>query len=185
MKLPKKLNTLLVEDLSARLEKAPDCLLVSCDGLPASQAFALRTKLRAGGSKMRVVKNTLARVAFEKAGLQALTPQLGGASAVIYGEGEALLGIAKVVTEWNKDKAVKPLTVKGGIMNRVTIAAKDVERLAAIPARPVLMAQLAGAIQGPVRSIASGLAGVSRKLAVAVNAVAEQKAKGQQVGAPA
>ena len=74
MKLPKKLNTLMVDDLSARLEKTQYCLLVSCDGLPASQAFALRTKLRAGGGKMRVVKNTLARVAFEKAGLQVLTP---------------------------------------------------------------------------------------------------------------
>ena len=177
MKLPKKLNTLLVDDLSARLDGVQDCLLVGCDGLPASQAFALRTKLRAGGGKMRVVKNSLARVAFEKAGLQTLTPQLGGTSAVLYGEGEAILGISKAVFEWNKDKAVKSLTLKGGVMGRVAIAAKDVERLASIPARPVLMAQLAGAINGPARAIAGGLAGVSRKLAVALNAVAEQKAK--------
>ncbi len=180
MKLPKKLNTLLVDDLGTRLEKVQDCLLVGCDGLPASQAFALRTKLRAGGSRMRVVKNTLARVAFDKAGLKTLIPQLGGASAVLYGNdgaADAILAISKVVTEWNKDKAVKPLTVKGGVMGRVAIAAKDVERLASIPAKPVLMAQLAGAINGPARSIAGGVAGVSRKLAVALNAVAEQKQK--------
>ena len=186
MKLPKKLNTLLVDDLSARLEKAQDCLLVSCDGMNASQAFALRTRLRQSGSRMRVVKNTLARVAFEKAGLQVLTSQLGGTSAVLYGDNgsaEAILGIAKTVSEWNKDKAVKPLAVKGGVMGRLPLAAADVERLAAIPAKPVLMAQLAGAIQAPVTRIAGGVAGVSRKLAVALKAVAEQKAAAQGAAA--
>ena len=183
MKLPKKLNTLLVDDLSARLGKVQDCLLVGCDGMSASQSFALRAKLRQGGGRMRVVKNTLARVAFEKAGLQVLIPQIGGTSAVIYGEGEAILGIAKTVSDWNKDKAVKPLAVKGGVMGRLPLAAADVERLAAIPAKPVLMAQLAGAIQAPVTRIAGGVAGVSRKLAVALKAVAEQKAAAQGAAA--
>ncbi len=177
MKLPKKLNALVVQDLEGRLKGVQDCLVVGYDGMGASQAFELRGRLRQAGCRMRVVKNSLARVAFEKTHLSGLSGHLKGTSAVLYGEGEAILAIAQVVTEWNKDKARKPVIVKAGIMGRSPIAASDVTRLAAIPSRHVLLTRVAREVQGPITSLVCALAGTQRKLVYAVKAVAEKKGK--------
>lgn len=176
MKLPRKLNALVVEDLELRLRGTQDCLLVGTDGMPASQAYALRAALGKARCRMKVVKNSLARVAFGKAGLSGLSEHLKGTSAVLTGEGEAILAMAKVVTEWNADKAKKPVTVKAGLMGRAPIQPQDVARLAAIPSRQVLMGKLAGGIQSPVTRIAGGISGVARKLAATLQAVSERKA---------
>ena len=178
MKLPNKLNQLVVEDLGRRLGGVQDCLLVGYEAMPGKQTMALRDRLRKSKCRMRVVKNSLARVAFEKAGLSALSPHLKGNSALLYGEGEAILSLAQAVAEWNKDKALKPVVVKAGLMGRAPLTVQDVERLASIPSRQVLLTQVARGVNAPLQKLAGALAAVPRKLAYAVKAVADQKAKG-------
>ncbi len=177
MKLPGKLNTLVVVDLEARLKGVQDCILIGHEGMPASQAFEFRGRLRQSKCRMRVVKNAVGRVAFEKVGLASLAPHLKGSSALLYGEGEALLGIAQVVTEWNKDKAKKPVSVKAGLLARALIGPKDVERLAAIPPRQVLLTQMARGVAGPLSRLVGTLSGVHRRLVYGVKAVAEKRSK--------
>ena len=154
------------------------CLLVGYEAMPGKQTSAFRDRLHKSKCRMRVVKNTLARVAFEKAGLSTLTPHLKGNSALLYGEGEAILPLAQAVAEWNKDKTLKPVVVKAGLMGRAPLTPKDVERLASIPPRQVLLAQVARGVNAPLQQLACALAGVPRKLAYAIKAVADQKAKG-------
>ncbi len=177
MKLPQKLNAMVVESLEARLAGVKDCLLVDHTGLDGAQTFDLRGRLRKTRCRMTVVKNAVAKVAFDHVGLGSLSGQLKGGSALLYGEGEALLSISKVVTEWNKDKARKPVTVKGGLMAGTPIAAGDVARLAAIPPKQELLAKVAGGVRAPLFQLVGALAGVQRKLVYAVKAVADQRAK--------
>lgn len=177
MKLPQKLNAIVVESLEAGLAGVKDCLLIDCAGLDGAQTFTLRGRLRKACCRMRVVKNAVAKVAFGRVGLGSLSGQLKGGSALLYGEGEALLSISKVVTEWNKDKARKPVTVKGGLMAGSPIGAGDVARLAAIPPRQELLARVAGGARAPLSQLVGVLAGVQRKLVYAVKAVADQRTR--------
>ncbi len=177
MKLPQKLNAMVVESLASRLADVKDCLLIDYAGMDGTQTFELRNRLRKTRCRMKVVKNAVAKVAFDRAGLGSLTGQLKGGSALLYGEGEALLSISKVVTEWNKDKARKPVTIKGGLMTGAPISAGDVARLAAIPSRQELLAKVAGGVRAPLFQLVGALAGVQRKLVYAVKAVADQRAK--------
>ena len=177
MKLPKKLNALVVDDLAARLGGVQDCLLVGYDGMPASQAFDLRAKLKQTRCRMKVIKNSLGKVALERAGLGMLAGHLKGSSAVLYGEGESILEISRVVTDWNKDKAKKPLSVRAGCMARSAIGVRDVEKLASIPSRQVLLTQVARGVAAPLSKLAGTLAANPRKLVYAVKAVAEKRGK--------
>ena len=177
MKLPHKLNAMVVESLASRLAGVKDCLLIDYAGLDGIQTFALRGRLRESRCRMQVVKNAVAKVAFDRIGLGVLGGQLKGGSALLYGEGDAVLSISKVVTEWNKDKARKPVTVKGGLMAGAQIAAGDVTRLAAIPSRQELLAKVAGGVRAPLSRLVGALADVQRKLVYAVKAVADQRAK--------
>ena len=177
MKLPKKLNAMVVESLETRLSDVKDCLLIDYAGLDGFQTFELRGRLRKTRCRMKVVKNAVAKVAFDRVGLGSLSGHLKGGSALIYGEGEALLSIAKVVTEWNKDKVRKPLSVKGGLMAGALINAGDLARLAAIPSKQELLAKVAGGVRAPLFQLVGALAGVQRKLVYAVKAVADQRAK--------
>lgn len=181
MTLPRKLNLILVDDLEARLKEVRDCVLVGFEGMPGAQAFDFRGRLRARGCRMRVVKNAIGRVVFSRTALSALSGGLQGTSALVYGadgdsgEGEAVLAISQVIAEWNRNKALKPVAVKAGLMDSRTIAAKDVERLAAIPSRLVLLTQVARSVQGPLAGLVGALAGIERKLVHAVKAVAEKR----------
>lgn len=178
MNLPKKLNEMVVDELGVKLGGVKDCILIDHAGMGGQQTFDLRGRLRKGQCRMQVVKNAVARVTFEKAGLASLKDHLKGSSALLYGkaEGESILAMAKVVTEWNKDKAKKPIQVKAALMAGTAISAKDVERLAAIPPRQELLAKVAGGVQAPLTQLVGALAGVPRKLVYAVKAVADQKA---------
>ena len=177
MKLPQKLNAMVVESLEARLTGVRDCLLIDYSGMDGVQTFALRGRLRKARCRMKVVKNSVAKVTFDRVGLGGLSGQLKGGSALLYGEGEALLSIAKVVTEWNKDKARKPVAVKGGLMAGIPIGVGDVARLAAIPPKQELLARVAGGVRAPLFQLVGALAGVQRKLVYAVKAVADQRVK--------
>ena len=177
MKLPQKLNVMLASDLEDSVRGLKDCLLVDHGGLDGMQTFEFRGRLKKLGCRMRVVKNSLAKAAFERAGLGALSGHLKGSSAVLYGKDDVVVSLAKVVSEWNKDKARKPVPVKAGLLAGAPLAPADVERLAAIPPRKELMARLAGGIQAPVTGLACALNGTARKLALALKAVAEQKAQ--------
>ena len=175
MKLPGKLNALVVSDLEARLRGVKGCLLVGYDGMPGADTAELRSRLRKASCRMRVVKNTLARVALDRSGLGMLSEHLHGTTALLHGEGEAVLTLSKVVAEWNKDKARKPVKVKAGLLDGAVLGSADVERLAAIPSRQVLLTQVARGMAAPMTGLAGALAGIPRKLARAVKAVAESR----------
>jgi large subunit ribosomal protein L10 len=67
------------------------------------------------------------------------------------------------------------LTIKGGLMDGEAISAAEVEAIASLPSREVLMAQIAGAINGVARGLAMSINGVPSGIAQAISQVAEQK----------
>jgi len=97
---------------------------------------------------------------------------LAGPSAFVF-SGNDVAASAKALKTFAK--ANENLEIKGGLMEGAAVSAAEVEAIASLPSREQLMAQIAGAISGVARGLATTINGVPRGLAQVVKAVAEQK----------
>ena len=96
--MSKAVNAALIDGLARELDGVESCVVIGTSAMTVEEVSGLRAKLREQDFKMRVVKNSLAKVAFEKVGLAGLEAVLNGPSAVVHG-GEGAIAISKVVVE--------------------------------------------------------------------------------------
>ena len=162
----------LKEDLSA----AKATIVADYRGLTVADINAVRRSLRGEGIKYRVVKNRLAKIAAQEAGNTELAALLEGPSALAMGSGDEV-ALAKSFLD-----AIRPyrtVAVRGAILGGRRVDAESVTRLATLPSREVLLAQLAGGMAAPIASMASLLAAPLRNLGYALAQVAERKAQAE------
>lgn len=168
-----------VEELTGKLKGSTALLLADYRGLSVAEARELRNEMREAGAAYEVVKNSLVERAADAAGLEELKQYLEGPTAIAFCTEEAAPP-AKVLSKYAKE--FKPLEIKGGmlageegIQEGEVIDAEKIRFLASLPPRDVLLGQLAGALQGPIRGLATVCAGPMRGLVTALSQVQEQK----------
>ncbi|NDA00874.1 MAG: 50S ribosomal protein L10, partial [Acidimicrobiia bacterium] len=132
----------------------------------------LRGALRNVGSEHKVYKNTLARRAAVDTGNSALVDLLVGPSALTFVSGDAA-ATAKALKEFSKTNPL--LVIKGGALAGKLLTAKDVEALADLPSREVMLAKFAGLLKAPMANTAYMLSALPRKAAYGLKALVEQK----------
>jgi large subunit ribosomal protein L10 len=142
-------------------------------GLTVAQLSELRGKLRESGASFRIVKNTLGGIAAERAGRAALSPLLGGPTAVTIC-GDDLVGAAKALADFAKTHP--QLAVRGGLLEASLIDADGVKALASLPPRDALIAQVVGTMAAPMTGLVTVLQGTVSGFVRALNQVAQQKA---------
>ncbi len=175
--MPNKLNQLMKDELKATWRKvAPGCVLIDYTGLKSEQAFALRKELNAKKIRMQVVKNSLSTLAMAEVGIdpKAAAKIFRGPVAVVY-DADAV-SVAKTLLEWRR-KNKQVIEVKGGLLEGKVLSLEDVQRLAALPSKDQLRAQVCGVLPAPIAGCVNATAGILRKLLYAVQAVKEQKEK--------
>ncbi|MEY3033970.1 MAG: ribosomal protein [Actinomycetota bacterium] len=168
---PEKVAT--VSEIAGKLSAVSTVFVSEYRGLTVGNLAELRRALRDAGGEHKVYKNTLARLAAEQTGNEALVDMLVGPSALTFVNGDAA-AVAKVLREFAKTNPL--LVVKGGALSGAALSAKDVEALADLPPREVLLAQLAGAIQAPLVKTAGLLQALPRNMAYGLKALVDQKA---------
>ncbi|HHW12668.1 MAG TPA: 50S ribosomal protein L10 [Firmicutes bacterium] len=162
----------VVDEVYEKLTKAQSVVLVDFRGLTAQEATELRKKLRAAGVELRVAKNTLTRLAAEKANLKELHVYLEGPMALAFGY-EDPVSPAKILSEFAKDH--KKLELKGGVLEGKVIDQAMVKALAELPSKEVLLGQLAGLLQAPIRNLAYVLSAPIRNMVYVLDAVRQKK----------
>jgi large subunit ribosomal protein L10 len=137
------------------------------------QLSELRGALREAQAELSVVKNTLARRAANATGKEALLPYLTGPSGLVWVDGDPAVA-AKALQQFaaKNDK----LELKGGILEGQDLPADSLKRLASLPSRDQLIAQLAGGVAAPLRGLAGGMNNLIAGLARTLAAVQAQKA---------
>jgi large subunit ribosomal protein L10 len=125
------------------------------------------------GASLKVVKNTLAKIAAADAGVEGLSELLQGPTAIAYCHGDPVR-VAKTIQDFIKEK--KKAAIRGGKLQRSMLTPADVETLAALPSREQLIARVVGAIASPLTGLANVLSGPIRGLVVVLAQVQEQKA---------
>ena len=137
-------------------------ILTDYRGLSAQDMFALRRGLRESGIEYKVVKNTLARFAAERADKQEMLNLLEGPVAIAFGYDD-IIQPAKVLTDYiNTSKS--SLSIKGGFLSDRLLTAEEVKTLATLPSREILVGKVLGGMQIPIVSLVSQLTAPLRSL---------------------
>lgn len=171
--MPNAENVEMLAQIKGDLEGSSAMWVVDYRGLTVKDIQNLRRSIREAGAVMKVYKNTIMHIALEQAEMPTLDDMLAGPSAFVFA-GEDAAAAAKAVKDFAKGN--ENLEIKGGLMDAVALSAAEVEAIASLPSREQLMAQIAGAISGVARGLATAINGVPRGLAQATKAVADQKA---------
>ncbi len=166
-----------VSELKEKMNKARAIFLCHYRGLTVAEMNELRRKAKENDSQVMVVKNTLARRAALEAGVQDIEPLLKGPIALTFGYGEDGVETTKLVSKLQKE--FKFFQIQGGVLQGNFISPEDVEKLAELPPKEVLLGKLTGSFQAPLYGLVNVLQGNIRKLAYVLEAVREQKAAGE------
>ena len=149
-------------------------VLVDYKGITVAEDTALRAEMRKAGVEYTVVKNTLTRFAAKDAGLDGLDEILNGTTALAVSYDDPVAP-AKILNEYaGKHENFK---VKMGFVEGKVITPGEVKNLADLPSKEVLVATVLGTMNAPITGLVTVLNGTIKGLAVALNAIAEQKAQ--------
>ena len=169
--LGRQVQTSWIRDLNHTLSEVEGVVVAKLDQVPTRDLNQLRHSL---GGSFYVVKNSLCRIAFREKGWADLEKVLEGTCAISPIRGD-VVALAKLLVQFQKDH--QGFVLQGGVLTGQTLGAKELKTLAALPSRQVLLSQLAGVVQSPLRSLAFLLSAPIRGLAIALAAVAQKKEK--------
>lgn len=171
----------VVDEIRTKLAAADAALLTEYRGLKVTELAELRAALRPTATEYKVFKNSLARRAAEEAGLADLVPMLEGPVAIAFVHGDAVPA-AKVLRDFSK--GTKALTIKGGLLGLRVLVVADIEALADVPPRDVLLARLAGGLQAPLTRAAGLFQAFTRNMAYGVKALIDLRIESGEATVP-
>lgn len=166
---PEKEN--IVADLNQKLSASPFLIVVDYTGLKVSQFAELRNRLHTAGSRCQVVKNSFLRIAMKDAGLPELS-ELAGQNAMVFGDSD-VAAAAKVLKNFNAE--FKMPTIRSGVVDRLVMGPDEINTIADLPSRDVLLATLLSVIQAPASKLVRTINEPASALARVLKAKAEKE----------
>ncbi|MFL5500173.1 MAG: 50S ribosomal protein L10 [Gemmatimonadaceae bacterium] len=160
----------LVAELSSKLTNAQSLYYTDFTGLNVKRMTELRRRLKKAGVEYVVIKNTLALRAVNESGLVGDT--LKGPTGLVVAKDP--VSAARVLTDFAKEFEDKP-AVKGGLLSGKKIDNAQVKRLAALPSREQMLADLGAGMQSPMAAFAGALNGIFYMFVGALEALKTQR----------
>jgi large subunit ribosomal protein L10 len=162
-----------LEALAQQFKAASAGMLVGFTKLTVAKDQELRRRLAEAGASYSVVKNTLARKAAEGTPFEGAAAHFKGVTALALAEGDPV-ELSKAISKFVKDNP-DVFTFKAGVVEGRVVALRDVEALATLPSKEVLISKIMFLINAQAQRLATVISAVPRNLAVVVGQVAEQK----------
>jgi large subunit ribosomal protein L10 len=170
-----------VADITERFRDSTATLITEYRGLTVANLAELRRSL-AGSATYAVAKNTLIKRAASDAGIEGLDELFAGPTAIAFVTGEPV-DAAKAIKTFAKEN--KALVIKGGYMDGHPLTVAEVERIADLESREVLLAKLAGAMKGNLAKAAGLFNAPASQMARLLAALQEKKPAEPAPAAPA
>lgn len=136
----------IVTDLSEKLSRSPFILVTDYQRMNVNHFADLRNRLAASGAEVHVVKNSFLKRAMTDSGLPDVGDKLTGQTAVVTGEKDAA-PIAKILKVFAAEFKIAALKI--GVIDKAILSTQEVEALAELPSREVLLSQLLGLFLAP------------------------------------
>jgi len=157
--------------LKEDINNAAAVLLTDYRGITVDEDTKLRAKLRGCGIKYVVAKNTMINRACQELGIEGLEQYLEGPTAIAFANDPVIL--AKTFTAFIKE--AKKTQIKAGLLGSQAISATDIEALAKLPPKEVLLAQVLGMLQSPLAGFAGVTSGMLRQLVTVTDQLRQQR----------
>src|SRR3954466_15511014 len=168
MKRPEKEQ--LVGELKEKLGGAKALYYTDFTGLNVKSMTELRRRLRKANVEYVVIKNTLALRAVNESGL--VSQKLKGPTGLVVAKDP--VAAAKVLADFAKENDKRP-SVKGGLFDGRALDAAQVAKLASMPSRDQMLAELGASMQAPIAGIAIAMNSLLSMFAGAVDALKQQR----------
>ena len=168
MSLNRSEKEAVISDVTSLAAKAQTLVMAEYRGITVADMTQLRTNARSSGVTLSVLKNTLARRALAGSAFEVVSDQMTG--PLIYGFSEDAVAAAKVVADFAKTN--DKLVIRGGVYGGKALDVSAVKRLASIPTKEVLLAQLCGLLKSPIS-----------RTAIVLGALAAKKGEGEAAAA--
>lgn len=170
----------IVSDLSEKLNRSPFLLVTDYQRMNVNHFGELRNRLATTGAEVHVVKNSFLKRAIAASELPDITEQLAGQTAVVYGDKD-VAPVAKVLKNFAAEFKVGSLKI--GVIDRNILSTAEVESLADLPSREVLLAQFLGLLLAPATRLVRVLNEPASALARLLNAKAQKEGKPEEASA--
>jgi large subunit ribosomal protein L10 len=170
-----------VEDIADRFRGSSASVVTEYRGLSMAQLTTLRRTL-GDTATYRVAKNTLVKRAAQDAGVEGLDELLVGPTAIAFITGE-IVDAAKALRDFSRTN--QALVIKGGFMDGRPLTVAEVNQLADLESREVLLAKLAGAMKANLSKAAALFAAPASQVARMTQALADKRAEEEGGAAPA
>jgi len=174
---PDKVAT--VDEVKSRVDASSTAVVTEYRGMTVAQISSLRRQLRSIGADYKVFKNTLVLRAISGTAVESLGEFLHGPTAIAFVDGD-VSAVAKTLRDFARETPT--LIVKGGVADGKALTLKDLTVLADLPGRDVLLAQFAGLLAAPLRTMAGLLKALPQNFAYGLSALIDSK--GGPVAAP-
>jgi large subunit ribosomal protein L10 len=160
----------LVTELRDKIKGASAVYYTDFSGLNVKRMTELRRRLRRAGVEYVVIKNTLALRAVNESGLTGT--RLRGPTGIVVGSDP--VAAAKVLSDFAKENEQRP-EVKGGMLDGQAIQPAQVQKLASLPSREQLLAELGAGFMSPMAAFAGAMNGLLYMFAGALDALKTQR----------
>jgi len=166
-----------LEALAQQFQAASAGMLVGFKKLTVAKDQELRRRLAEAGASYSVVKNTLARKAAAGTPFEGATEHFKGVTALALAEGDPVQ-LSKAISKFVKDNP-EVFTFKAGVVEGRVVALRDVEALATLPSKEVMISKIMFLINAQAQRLATVISAVPRNLAIVVKQAADQKGGGE------
>lgn len=151
----------MVANLVEKIKNSPAGVLVDYKGINVEDDTKLRRELRAAGVDYAVIKNTLIRFAAKELGFDALDEHLNGTSALAISTTDDVVAPAKILGDFAKKH--ENFTIKAGFLDGAVVDAAEVQKLASMPSKEVLIAQVLYSFNYPIMQFAIACDAIVKK----------------------
>jgi large subunit ribosomal protein L10 len=142
----------VVDALTDKLQKSTSAVFVDYKGITVAQDTELRNRFREAGVEYAVVKNTLTRLAANKAGYHQFDELLNGTTSMATTHGDPIAP-ARIVCEFAK-KNKNIVKLKGGVVEGTVMTVEQLQGFGELPSKNALVAQVLGTFLAPISSLA-------------------------------
>jgi large subunit ribosomal protein L10 len=170
MARPEKVS--IVDEIAEKIERTQSLFLTDFSGLDVESINELRRLLRENAVEYRVVKNTLARLAVDKAGREDLKPFLVGPTAMAFGFEDPILP-AKLLSQFAQ-KTGKP-SVKAILFENQVYGQETMDRLKTLPSHEELLSKAVSGLKAPITQVVLVLGSLLRNLLGLLEAISQAK----------
>lgn len=170
--MPTPRKAAMLEEITLSMQRSTVAISADYRGLTVAQMTRLRRALRPSGVEVKVVKNTIAAMAAERAGRPEMKELLDGPSAIAFGSGDPVAP-AKALSDFIRAERLE-LKLHGAWIEGRVVGGSEVESIASLPSKDQLLADFMSKIQSPIQGFAGLIQAAQRNFAGLIEARANQ-----------